>query len=73
MAKEKIISGRITQKHDIEENWLKAENFIPKAGEVIVYDVDDVHKFPRLKVGDGFTVVSNLPFLASDDFSWNNF
>ena len=52
---------------------MKAENFIPKAGEVIVYDVDDVHKSPRLKVGDGFTVVSNLPFLASDDFSWNNF
>ena len=31
MAKE--IKGRLVNKHDIEENWLKAENFTPLAGE----------------------------------------
>lgn len=26
----KTIQTRIAQKHDVEENWNKAENFIPK-------------------------------------------
>lgn len=53
---------RLVQKHDTEANWNKAVNFKPKAGELIVYDVDDTHLAPRLKVGDGKTVVFDLPF-----------
>ena len=34
----KTIQTRIAQKHDVEENWNKAENFIPKKGEIIIYD-----------------------------------
>ena len=41
MANEKNINSRIQQKHDIEANWLKAINFVPKAGEIIVYDIDE--------------------------------
>ena len=40
MATEKNISSRIINKHDTEINWNKATNFIPKAGEIIVYDRD---------------------------------
>lgn len=56
------IKTRIQNKHDTEANWALAENFRPLAGEVIVYDADASHTYPRFKVGDGETVVSALPF-----------
>lgn len=60
---EKNINSRIQQKHDIESNWLKAINFIPKQGELIVYDIDENHNYERIKIGDGITTVSSLPFI----------
>lgn len=36
------INARTWQKHDIEANWLKATNFIPNAGEIIVYDKESI-------------------------------
>ena len=59
---EKNIKSRIVHKHDIESNWLLATNFIPKQGELIVYDIDDNYDYERFKIGDGATVVSALPF-----------
>lgn len=56
------IKARIKNKHDTEANWASAVNFIPLAGEVIVYDVDSNHAYPRFKVGDGETLVSALPY-----------
>ena len=56
------IKARIKNKHDTEANWALAEHFTPLAGEVIVYDVDANHAYPRFKVGDGKTLVSALPF-----------
>lgn len=56
------IKARITNKHDTEANWALAENFKPLAGEVIVYDVDSNHTYPRFKVGDGETFVNALHF-----------
>lgn len=63
MANEKNINSRIQHKHDIETNWLKATAFIPKQGELIIYDIDDNHDYERIKIGDGTTIVSNLPFI----------
>lgn len=65
IEKEKKINSRIQQKHDIEENWLKAINFIPKQGEIIVYDIDSNYNYERFKIGDGITPVNALPFLLS--------
>ena len=62
MAQTNTYNARIQQKHDVEANWLKATTFIPKAGELIIYDVDSNNAAPRFKVCDGETVVSNLPF-----------
>lgn len=56
---------RIQLKHDTETNWNKAVNFIPKAGEMIIYDADDSNPV-RIKIGDGITVVNNLPFYGSN-------
>ena len=57
------IKSRIQQKHDIELNWKKAINFIPKQGEIIVYDKDENFSYERFKIGDGETKVNDLPFL----------
>ena len=57
----KIYKGRISQKHDTSENWEKAGNFIPLAGELIIYD--DLRK---IKIGTGFTKIKDLPFEAVD-------
>ena len=68
---EKQFNGRIIQKHDSEANWEKAINFIPKAGEIIIYDTDETHTEPRIKIGDGTNVVKNLhfflPYLTNDE------
>ena len=59
------IKTRIQLKNDTETNWNKAENFIPKQGEVIIYSADESHPFFRLKIGDGNTKIKELPFINS--------
>lgn len=59
---EKTFNARIVHKHDVEANWIKAVNFVPKQGEIIVYDIDSTHTYERFKIGDGKTLVSALPF-----------
>lgn len=59
---EKRIYGRSVQKHDVQKNWEKAENFTPLAGEIIVYDRDENYTYERFKIGDGTTNVNALPF-----------
>ena len=64
----KTVKTRIVNKHDIEANWIKAVNFVPLKGELIIYDteVDENGKtldlpsgrttpytFERFKIGDG--------------------
>lgn len=62
MSENVLKNVRIVHKHDTEENWLKATNFIPKQGELIIYDVDDKYNYERMKIGDGNTLVNDLPF-----------
>ena len=59
---EKTIKSRIVHKHDSETNWNRATNFVPKQGELIIYDTDTNHSYARVKIGDGTTNVSSLPF-----------
>lgn len=61
---DKIKQARVIHKHDVEARWNFAINFIPKAGEIIVYDRDENHSYERFKIGDGKTTVVNLPFAA---------
>ena len=48
--------------HDTEINWNKCTKFVPKKCDLIVYDIDDTHPYPRFKIGDGTTTIVNLPF-----------
>lgn len=36
----KQVQTRVINKHDLEVNWLKATNFVPLKGELIVYDIE---------------------------------
>lgn len=65
MANEKTFQSRIQLKHDTSENWGKATNFIPKAGEMIIYDADTNNPV-RYKIGDGVTNVNALPFAGTN-------
>lgn len=58
-----IINSRILQKHDIQNNWDLLTDFIPLNAEIIIYDPDDKHAYPRMKCGDGVTLLQNLPFI----------
>ena len=57
----KTVKTRIQNKHDSEANWNNA-SFAPFAGEIIIYDADENHAQPRIKIGDGVTPVTKLPF-----------
>lgn len=75
----KTFKGRIQNKHDTEANWKVAANFKPLAGELIIYDKDDAHSTLRFKVGDGSTLVRDLPFINgsmefdTDGFSYEDY
>lgn len=71
----KSLKTRVQHKHDTEENWQRAVTFVPLAGEIIIYDADDVNTTPRIKIGDGVynpetgkvegTLVNDLGFTVS--------
>lgn len=67
-----INNVRYQHKHEIEENWQKAVNFIPLSAEIIVYDTDSTHTQARIKIGDGTTPVNDLPFIG-EKLIWENF
>lgn len=60
---EKTLNSRVIHKHDTEVNWSNTTNFIPKIGEIIVYDPDENHAAARVKIGDGVKTVIQLAFI----------
>ena len=58
---------RVQHKRDIEANWDKASNFIPRDGEIIVYKADENNTAARIKIGDGKTSVNKLPFFKGEN------
>ena len=71
---DKNVKTRIVHKHDTPENWAKAVNFVPKQGELIIYDdryIDAggneviVASAVGYKIGDGVKKVKDLPFLGN--------
>lgn len=74
---QKTIKTRIINKHAIESDWIKAVNFTPLKGELIIYDIEidandntlalpsdrtTPYTYERFKIGDGITNVNSLPF-----------
>lgn len=64
--------ARVSQLHRTEAEWNKLADFIPLAGELIIFMPDKQHKYARLKVGDGVTKLKDLTFFidsAVDDYT----
>lgn len=84
--KAKHFKTRVQNKHATEAQWREAINFIPLAGELIIYDIDDTHSTPRFKIGDGIVVwndehteytitgtkVNDLPFASDKELNIKN-
>lgn len=51
-------------KVDSAENWAKAIKYVPDVFTICVYTYDD-DRSPKIKMGDGVTLVNNLPFLTN--------
>lgn len=65
MGKQQL-NARVQHKIDTYENWLKAINFTPLHGELIIYTTDEFgDKKIGLKIGDGETKVNDLDFISS--------
>ena len=68
----KTLNARIITKHDTEANWEKASSFTPKPGEIIIYETPlktipneyDWTSIPRIKIGDGNTLINDLLFIT---------
>lgn len=57
------LNARIKHKHGTAAEWALATNFIPLAGELIIYDKDENYNWERFKIGDGTTNINALPFV----------
>lgn len=62
---EKLIQTRIIHKHAQESDWDDA-TIKPLQSELLIYDSDENHNFPRFKLGDGTSLAKDLPFLLTN-------
>lgn len=66
-TKERVrFKGVVIFKHETEEDWNKS-SYIPDNGETVLYDPDEIHDYPRIKVGNGIDMVKDLPFAGGSD------
>lgn len=74
MADSIKLKARVVQKHATESEWNSSE-LIPFQGEIVVYDIDENYRYERMKIGDGVTLVKDLPFSSGSSQSvqpdWN--
>jgi hypothetical protein len=66
---EKNLKSRIIHLHDTEANWNLKTEFIPKIGEIVVYDKDTNFNYERFKIGNGITTIINLPFALENEIN----
>ena len=56
--------ARISQLYKTEAEWSKLLKFKPYPGEIIIFAPDDQHSYARMKIGDGNTLLVDLPFFG---------
>lgn len=58
------MKARISNLHKTEFEWSVTPDWVPNAGEFVIYDPDETHSYARLKVGDGEHTLAALPFIV---------
>lgn len=56
------MKARVSHLHKTAADWEKHNNWVPEAGEFVIYDPDSTIKYARIKVGDGKRKLSDLDF-----------
>lgn len=54
--------------HGTEAEWNEI-SYTPKAGEIIIYDADELINYSRIKIGNGESLAKDLDFVNFDDGS----
>ena len=62
------MKARVSNLFKTEAEWNKL-NFIPMAGEFVIYAPDEYYAYARLKVGDGNTPLVELPFFTDESIN----
>lgn len=62
---DKYLKTRMVQKADTAENWAKINDFCPLLGEIVVYLFEEENLI-KIKIGDGKTLIQDLPFLKGE-------
>lgn len=65
------MKARVSQLCKTEAEWAGLPDFVPLQGEVVIFSPDKQYKYARLKIGDGKTLLRNIPFFI--DSSVNDF
>ena len=63
------LNARVSHLHATAEIWNTKTEFIPNAGELIVYDKDASNPHTRFKFGDGESLLKDLPFFTTESIS----
>lgn len=56
------MKARVSNLHKTENDWKRLNNWVPEAGELVIYDPDQQYSYARLKVGDGKKTLKELSF-----------
>jgi hypothetical protein len=59
------MKARISQLHMTEVEWRQYYDWIPEAGELVVYDPDSNYPYARIKIGDGIRPLKELDFFIN--------
>lgn len=51
--------------HGTAAEWENSD-YIPKLGEIIIYDAETANESAKIKIGDGISFARNLPFASGD-------
>ena len=70
---DKYFNVRVQLRNDDYSNWEKQKDFIPKEGEIIIYNIPTKARdkriaeasFQLIKIGDGIKPLKDLPFINS--------
>lgn len=58
-------------KRDSTKNWLKAQNYIPPLGTIIIMENED-GSIDKIRFGNGSTNLHNLPDLIQERYTSSN-
>lgn len=69
----KTLNARVQTKHDIEDNWNQAINFIPKPGEIVIYetpsDIDVRIEAARQEWQEKIAAMNTIANKGSDEYA----